>query len=575
MNRTRLVFLAIIAMGILLVWGVMKTHSPPPPGPERTEHRQQPAGSVLVSIASSTTKQKWMEQVARKFEDETTRSGDRIRIEVIPVTSGGSTKAILAGKLKPTVWSPGIDSWVAKLKRERKQRGNRPLMSKPCRPGIYTPLGFAIWRPMAKALGWPDKPVGWKTIVELASDAQGWARYGHPEWGKFRLGHAHPGYANSGLLSVTSFVYGMLGKTDNLVAAEVYDAEVEKALRILAQNTSKYGKKTEDLLDLMVRQGPRYLHAVATYESDAVRLNLEREDELRFPVAFVFPSEGAFWGDHPYCILDKAEWVSEKQAEAAEIFYNYMHSREQQELAVDSLLRPLDSSIPLRAPLDLAHGTNPEVKPETVPPLASPDADIAAAVIDLFLITKRKATILLVLDTSGSMRGKKIRTAANASAAFLRRLHANDIVGALSFDTTVRELSKLKRTGDVAESLADRVSTLVAAGNTALYSAVCRASSIMKKQQAADAAAGDNRLYGIVLLSDGADTVGTPSENQMFTMCMPAHAEADGVKIFPIAFGKGANKPLLKRLANVSGGQMFSADPDSIDKIYLRISAEQ
>jgi hypothetical protein len=61
----------------------------------------------------------------------------------------------------------------------------------------------------------------------------------------------------------------------------------------------------------------------------------------------------------------------------------------------------------------------------------------------------------------------------------------------------------------------------------------------------------------------------------MFATCLPSSVEADGVKIFPIAFGEGANRSLLGRIAAVTGGRMYEADPVSIEKAYLRISAEQ
>jgi Ca-activated chloride channel family protein len=78
-----------------------------------------------------------------------------------------------------------------------------------------------------------------------------------------------------------------------------------------------------------------------------------------------------------------------------------------------------------------------------------------------------------------------------------------------------------------------------------------------------------------VLLSDGEDTVGDVTENQMFATCLPANAEADGVKIFPIAFGENADETVLARMATVTGGLMFTADPASISNVYLSISAEQ
>ena len=203
------------------------------------------------------------------------------------------------------------------------------------------------------------------------------------------------------------------------------------------------------------------------------------------------------------------------------------------------------------------------------------NADISAAVIDLFNITKRKATILIVLDVSGSMEGERIRTARDATVEFLSRLDANDEVGLLIFNDDVLELAPPARVGDVVEGLSQRIAGLAADGNTALYQAVCDAVAQATEMQAEDTAVNETRLYGIVLLSDGEDTVGNITENQMFATCLPANAEADGVKIFPIAFGEAADQDVLNRIANVTGGRLFTADPTSIGNVYLSISAEQ
>ncbi len=586
MERTRTLFFAIIGLVLLIVGvafvfsfinGLQQNTQPATTAPGAATPVDLPKGAVLVTVSSSSTKQDWMEAVVANFEaaGKTTKNGSPIVVQVLPVLSGGSMDDILSGKSQPTVWSPGAPSWVEQFDETWKQRTGKSLMSQECPPVVYTPLGIAMWRPMAEALGWPNQPVGWQTIVNLASNPDGWGSYGHPEWGKFSFGHAHPKYSNAGLLTVTSFVYGMAGKTDTLTAQEVYASRVETPMRTLGQNTSKYGTLTTDLLDLMAKQGPGYIHAVATFESDTVSMNLNRSDELRFPLAFIFPSEGTFWGDHPYCILDKADWVTAEQAEAANIFLEYLLSQEQQALAMDSLLRPLDTNIPLRAPLDLEHGTNPQITPATIPPLAFPDADVSAAIIDLFMITKRKATVIIVLDVSGSMQGEKIRSATEATVAFLERLHPDDKVGVMAFNQEIVTLSEPQRVGDVVEQLSGQVNLLIADGNTALHDAVCQSTTLMKALSSNDVTAGENRLYGIILLSDGEDTVGDPTQNQMFAMCLPANAEADSFKVFPIAFGEDANKDVLKRIADVTGGQLFTAGPDSIDRIYQRISAEQ
>jgi Ca-activated chloride channel family protein len=581
MSRTRVVFLIIVGVTLFVVALAFVIQlidgfgSSSDDSDEGVVSDSVPEGSVLVTLASSNTKRNWLDQITVQFNasNQRTSQGSEIVVKVRHVTSGGSMNAILDGDLQPVAWSPGDQSWVDQANDSWRQRTNKPITSSDCQPTIYAPLGFAMWRPMAETLGWPDTPIGWDTIVELAADPEGWAIYGRPEWGKFRFGHTHPAYANSGLLSMTGFVYGIAGI--DLTAADIYSDETQQAMFQLEQNTSKYGRQAPPLLDLMAREGASYLHAAAVPEADTVRMNLERGSELSFPLAFIFPAGGTIWADHPYCILDNTDWVDEELSEAASIFLDYLLSREQQALAIDNYLRPLDSSIPLHAPLDLASGTDPNVSPETVAALPSPNSEISNAVIDIFMINKRKATVIVVLDVSGSMEGDKIRSAREATAEFLSRLHPDDEVAVLIFSDLVTKLGDASRVGDVVEGLSQRVEGLLADGNTALYEAVCDAAKAIERLRFEDTETGESRLYGIVLLSDGEDTVGHITENQMFATCLPANAEADGVKIFPIAFGETADTGVLSRIATVTGGRLFQADPESIGNAYLSISAEQ
>ena len=578
MNRTRKTFLTIIGIAAVGMLAMIKFIDRDNLGGIETDNIAAiPPGSVLVTIASSVTKQKWMEAVIEKFhaEDVETSNGSRIQVQVSGVLSGGSMGNILDGKLKPVVWTPGAVSWVDQFRERWSQQGKRPAVTAACKPSVYSPIGLAMWRPMAETLGWPDKPIGWQTIVDLASDPQGWARYGHPEWGKLKLGHPHPKYSSAGMLYMTSFVYGVTGKTGGLSAEMVYDPKVEQAMRTLAQNTSKYGMISTDLLHLMAQNGPQFLHAVSAFEEGTVRLNLERGDELRWPLVFIFPSEGTFWSDHPYCILDGADWVNAEQAEAAQLFLEYLLAEDQQAVAVQHLLRPLDSSIPIEAPLSLENGADPRVSLETVPALDMPDSNVTAAIIDQFLTTKRKGTVLLVLDVSGSMQGASIRAATEATASFLKRLDPNDEVGLLTFNSDVVIASEVQPVSNVAERLSKTVRNLVAGGGTNLHGAVCKGMTMMQELRRKDLSADENRLYGMVLLSDGADTVGSTSENRMFATCLLSGAEADGIKVFPIAFGNEANRGVLGRVASVSGGRMYEANKASIENAYLRISAEQ
>jgi len=283
MDRTRIIFITIIGLGLCVVGGIIASSfvsqfTGGQNGGDDGSQIELPSGSVLVTLASSNTKRNWLDQVTAEFNAAgmSTSSGSPIVVDVSHVTSGGSMNAILDGDLQPTAWSPGDQSWVAQANETWRQRNNKPIASETCAPTIYAPLGFAMWRPMAETLGWPDEPIGWDTIVELAADPDGWASYGRPEWGQFRFGHTHPGYANSGLLSMTGFVYGVTGQTTDLTAADIYMPEVEEAMRALEEVTAKYGRQAPALLELMAQQGPGYLHAAAVPEADTVRSALGR-----------------------------------------------------------------------------------------------------------------------------------------------------------------------------------------------------------------------------------------------------------------------------------------------------------
>jgi Ca-activated chloride channel family protein len=535
-----------------------------------------PANSILVEISSSNTKEDWMDAVVAQFnaEQHLTASGDLIFVRVEHVTSGGSQIAILDGKSTPVVWSPGDQSWVDEANRVWRDRNGVLLIPDACVQSIYAPIGFAMWRPMAEALGWPDQPIAWDDIVKLSADPQGWETLGHPEWGQFKFGHTHPDYSNVGLLSMTTLAYSTLGKIEGLTADEVYSDTVVQAFSGVEQNTYHYGIQSRPLMQILAQRGPEYLHAVTTSEAETLKTNAEFASTMRYPLAFIFPAKGTFWSEQPYCILD-AEWVSDVQKEGANIFKDYLLAREQQEMAITHYLRPVDTSIPLHAPLTLDSGTDPRVTTETIPSLQSPSAEVSSAVKDVFHLTKKKASIVLLLDISGSMEGDKIKSAVESSISFIKRLDPQDEIYLMVFggDGVVYELGG-GRAADVSEELEEKLNGLFADGGTPLYYGVCRATEKINILQAAHDQASEKRLYGIVLLSDGQDTASEITQNQMFN-CLPSGESVTGAKIFTIAFGEDADADLMLRIANRTNGKTFKGDPASIESIYNAISAEQ
>ncbi|HBY06741.1 MAG TPA: hypothetical protein DEH22_02750, partial [Chloroflexi bacterium] len=175
-------------------------------GSTAEEFPAAPKGSIVVDVASSNTKQDWMNLMVERFNADgpTIASGETIFVRVTHVTSGGSQQDILDGKIQPQVWSPGDGSWVAGANEVWRDRTGRMLISQDCPTTVFAPSGFAMWRPMAEALGWPDKPISWDDLVDLSANPDGWASVGHPEWGQFKFGHTHPAYSNVGLQMMTA-----------------------------------------------------------------------------------------------------------------------------------------------------------------------------------------------------------------------------------------------------------------------------------------------------------------------------------------------------------------------------------
>jgi Ca-activated chloride channel family protein len=94
---------------------------------------------------------------------------------------------------------------------------------------------------MAEALGWPDKPIGWDEIVALSADPKGWGSYGHPEWGEFKFGHAHPEQSTTGFTMMATLAYNALDRTGGLTPELVKSDPVREAFRVVEAHTYHYG----------------------------------------------------------------------------------------------------------------------------------------------------------------------------------------------------------------------------------------------------------------------------------------------------------------------------------------------
>src|SRR5262249_39956644 len=263
---------------------------------------------------------------------------------------------------------------------------------------VLSPVVIAMWKPMAEALGWGKKPLGWSDILALSRNEKGWQAYGFPQWGKFKFGHTHPEYSNSGLISLFAEAYAASGKTAGLKAADLEKPQTKQFIAGVEQSVVHYGSSTGFFGRKMFANGPEYLSAAVLYESVVVESYAQRD--LAFPVVAIYPKEGTFWSDHPVGIVER-EWVTPEHREAAKSYIRYLLDRGQQEKAMQYGFRPASLDVSLTEPLDAAHGIDPK-EPKTT--LEVPSVDLINALLELWRTQKKHSDVALVLDTSGSMR---------------------------------------------------------------------------------------------------------------------------------------------------------------------------
>lgn len=575
MNRTRVIFVVIIliATAIIGTAALLSTIDLTDSGSDQAD---VPADAILVWVASSNTKEIWMDRMVEQFNAQavTISSGELIHVQVTHVGSGSSMDAILAGEIEPTVWSPGSRTWADQINQAWLDRSTQRLITGECPSTINAPLGIAMWQPMAEALGWPDEPISWRDLAALSADPDGWASLDHPEWGVFRFGHGHPAHSNSGLLSMIAEVYAAAGRSDGLTPDDVWSEQVTSTVGAVESAVFHYGRTDTALLERLTLRGPTYLHAVTTYEGNVIRWNQEHAEELRFPLVTIYPSDGTFWVDNPYCILDNAPWVSDAQQEAAALFGAFILEREQQAQLIETGLRPALPEIALHEPISETYGAVPSITQVESPALPYPSDEVVGHILDMWYQVKKPATVMMVIDVSGSMSGEKMKAAAEAAQDFISLMQPNDELVVMVFNSDVITLSPSGLVGEVGEALRQRLDGLVADGGTALHAVTIQAIETINAIQAENDANGERRIYSIVLMTDGRnEATDGISESQMLST-LPSGTESDSVRLYTIAYGNDANSDLLSTLANRTNGRMFTSTPENIRDIYFLISSE-
>lgn len=525
-------------------------------------HQESTQPPIQITLYSSSAKKNWIDAMTRAFNASRVQINDRsVRVKAWHVTSGGSFDDLKAGEIRPDIWSPGDESWL-RIAQAHWQNVKQKQLFDDFTPLVNIPLVVAIWEPMAKVLGHPQ-PIGWRDLAQVAANPQGWAALGHPEWGKFRWGHAHPD-ANSGFLAVISEIYAVLGKTEGITPADLKKPEVIFFLRQFEGAVEHYGLSNSWIDQLMHARGPAYLSASVQYENTIIQTNAKHQNKP-FKLTAIYPKEGSFRTQHPAAIIQES-WMTPDKEAACRRFIDFLVSPESQRKAMEMGLRPILNDIKMGSPFDAQHGVKPQLTDSKT--FKVPSEKVLKRIRDLWEEVKTPATIILVLDRSGSMEGEPMENAKAGAAEFIRTMKPRDQLMLTVFGDDVSALNDMCAMRQCGETVVKRLNGVFAIGRTALYDAVAQMYQQLRDFQRHD----PNRRYSLLLLSDGKDTISKMKRHDFLDQ-LPTGEDYDAPKIYTIAYGDKADRNLLAEIANRTNARLFTSSPEEIRRTYKELSA--
>ena len=533
---------------------------------ERGTAAPAPPDSIELLFTYGSEKERWINEVTDKFnrEDHRAQGGKRIFVRAIPMGSGECIDEVLNGERQPHLISPASGAFIKLGNAQSQSKTGHELIGS-TENLVLSPVVIAMWKPMAEALGWGKKPIGWSDILALASSQKGWSAYGYPQWGQFKFGHTHPQYSNSGLISLFAEVYAATGKTAGLTVADVEKPHTADFVQGIEKSVVHYGSSTGFFGRKMFASGPQYLSAAVLYENMVIE-SYDSADKLAFPVVAIYPKEGTFWSDHPVGVVER-DWVTPAHREAAKVYIRYLLQRPEQERAITYGFRPGAVDVPVTSPIDQAHGVDPQ-EPKTT--LEVPSVPVMDAILKLFDLHKKAANVVLVLDTSGSMNDdKKIQNAREGAKQLVNLLSPGDRLSLVPFNTKINWASTDVPVATGRTGLLQTIDSLFAGGGTALYDSIDAAYQHLLQSQ--KQGAQENRILSVVVLTDGADTESNLKLNELMQR-IQYDGETRAIHVFTIAYGNDARKDILKQISDATQAKSYEGTPQNIVGVFRDIS---
>jgi Ca-activated chloride channel family protein len=539
------------------------------------------SGSVRLTIAAAPEIAPAIDQTAQRWvKNGANVSGTCVAVTVSQVNPATMASAIAsehkvqltglgtapASVQIPDVWVADSSTWLLRLRSEAP--GFTPSDDKPL---AQSPVVVAMPEPVAQTVGWPDKKLGWKDLLNLLTTNT-----------SLRTGIVNPIRDASGLS-------GLLALGQAAGAGTQAQALKVGAIKALAQGSSE---TRDDLLQKYPDSADpnniaTSLSAAPLSEEDVVSYNAEKP---AVPLVALYMEPNPLALDYPYAVLPEDDL--QKQSAAEGLRAQLQTASFKDELASAGLRAP-DGSVG-------AGFAKPLGAPSASPAVAAPsgntsgsaasglDASALSQAIGSWAAITLPGRVLAVFDVSGSMK-TPVPTAHNLSRAEVTQQAAAGglalfddqwAVGVWLFSTDMdgtkpyKEIVPISPLSSKRSALQQSISQIRPKknGNTGLYDTVLAAyKNVQSTWQA-------GKVNSVILFTDGKND--NPGGITRASLVDQLHKLSDPkrpVRVVIIGIGNDVDRGELEAVTNATqaGGVFVAEDPAKISEIFLEAIANR
>jgi len=373
MNRTRIIFISIIAVALVIVAGslIWRAATGTPVDAGLTVERPE---TVTVRVIVALPVEPWVRAAAERFNAAGKQvEGSQVQVEVIAmdgltalgrwdrndfgalpagVTPDQISEAERAGLANfPTAWIPDSRYLVELANASYKERLGRDVF---LTDGQYRARPIAIslfaWGIFASRVDVLQKSLGdvtWETIHQAATASGGWPELGgEAAWGFFKLAVPDPRKNVGGLAAMIAAAGEYYGRTD-ISVADVTNPEFQKWLADLMgavtniSGGSAYTAEDFALYGYSQGDGGQLLESDLLQNMQGVLTRWNEPLVIRYP-------EFVTWFDFPFTVWVGPE-TSALEKNAALEFQRYLLGESEQAVALAYGLRPANPDVAVTA----------------------------------------------------------------------------------------------------------------------------------------------------------------------------------------------------------------------------------